>query len=115
MPGLVSQATPSGQPAPGFAQRDVSVAVIDKGLQAASFTAQAVSDSVNFYTAPSGGTIVLPVPTGSRRQIMFALYGAEFTTFSGTISSNGVIYSSLAMVGDQTLTITDADATRGWV
>lgn len=79
----------------------------DGGLQADTFTAEAGKA----YVCPSGGTITLPTPTGSRRKIEFALFGTATSILSGTI--NGT--TSFVALGDQTFTITDSDVTRGWV
>jgi hypothetical protein len=79
----------------------------DGGLQAASFNALTGFS----YVCPVGGTITLPTPTGSRRKIEIAVYGLGSTILSGLI--NGI--ALFTMDGDQTITITDADVTRGWV
>ena len=79
----------------------------DGGAQASSFTAIAG----RAYTFPVGGTVTLPSPTGSRRKIALEVYGAGASQLSGTV--NGV--SGFQIDGDQTLVLTDADVTRGWV
>jgi len=81
----------------------------DGGLQSASFTAVAGYA----YVAPVGGAVLLPAATGSRRKIELGIYGAGTTLLSGVI--NGITTTTFAIDGDQTLTLTDADATRGWV
>lgn len=87
------------------------LALIDGGLAAASFSPNVGTA----YRVPSGGTITLPTPTGSGRKIVLAIGGAGFSTLSGIVSSGGAIRSSLLIPGDQTLTLTDYDGTRGWV
>lgn len=86
------------------------LALTDGGLQLASFTA-AVSTS---YAFPVGGVVTLPTPTGSRRKIVLAPYGAGVSTLSGIV--NGVSSTTAFILdGDQTAILTDSDATRGWV
>ena len=114
MTGAVSQALAVGQPAPGFAQREVApgnLGLTNYGLQSASFTAKANGS----YLVPTGGTVTLPAPKGSGAFIVVSAFGTGITTLSGVISSNGVIFSSFVVTPDQTLIICDADATRGWV
>lgn len=84
-----------------------ALGLTDGGLQNASFSA-AVNTS---YACSVGGTITLPAATGSRNKIAVAIIGAGVTTLSGTV--NGA--SSFVVDGDQTVLITDAETTRGWV
>lgn len=91
--------------------RDITPGIIDKGLQSASFTAGATPGALNFYTVPTGGTITLPTASGSRKQIMIAVYGLGITTLSGLV--NGL--ASYPIIGNQTFIVTDADTVQGWV
>lgn len=114
MPGAVSQGLALGQPAPGFGQRDISpgnLGLTNYGLQSASFTALANGS----YLVPTGGTVILPTPTGSGAFLAFSVFGTGVTTLSGTISSDGTILSSFTVTPDQTLILCDASSTRGWV
>lgn len=87
-----------------------SLGLTDGGLVAASFSAAANTR----YRVPVGGTVTLPTATGSGNIIALSIYGSGTTLLSGTV--NGVTgTSAYAVLGDQTLIITDADATRGWV
>lgn len=82
----------------------------DGGLKTASFSAGGNTR----YRCPVGGTITLPTPTGSGDTIVVAIYGSGTTFLSGIV--NGITSATaFAAVGDQTLIITDSDATRGWV
>lgn len=108
---VASTTNPAGNEVKTFAITVGDGGLSDGGLQSASFAA-AVGTA---YAIPTGGTVTLPAATGSRRKIELAIYGTGTTTLSGTISAGGVILSSLVVDGDQTLTITDADSTRGWV
>lgn len=112
MPGQVSQALAQGQPAPGFAQSQVSgnLGLVNYGLQAATFTALKNGS----YLVPTGGTVTLPTPTGSGAFIALTIFGTGVTTLSGIVSSAGATLSSFIVQGDQTLIIGDADPTRGW-
>ena len=97
----------------GNEKTNISVAdsgFIDGGLQSASFLAVVG----NAYAFPVGGTITLPTPTGSRRKILLSPFGAGVTVLSGIV--NGVnSVTAYILDGDQTETLTDSDATRGWV
>lgn len=84
-----------------------ALGLTDGGAQNASFSA-AVNTA---YACSVGGTITLPAATGSRSKIAVAIIGAGVTTLSGTV--NGT--SSFVVDGDQTILITDAETTRGWV
>lgn len=88
-----------------LARSPLVLPLVDGGLQSASFTAVAGKS----YMAPTGGTIVLPAPTGSKQMIKIALYGVGVTTLSGTTNS------TTALPGDNTYYLTDSDVTRGWV
>lgn len=113
MPGLVSQALAVGQPAPGFPQ-----VVLGGNLGLTNYGRISATAAVlknGSYQVPTGGTITLPVPTGSGAFLVLALYGTGVTTLSGIISSAGAIMSSFIVLGDQTILLCDADATRGWV
>lgn len=111
MARLITQGLPSAIPAAGLPGHEAVLTIDDKGVQSASFTAKAVLGIINFYTVPTGGTITLPTAAGSRKQLMFAIYGNGVTLLSGTV--NGL--ASLYVEGNQTLLITDADTTNGWV
>ncbi len=88
-----------------------SLGLTNGGLVAASF-APAVNTK---YRVPTGGTITLPTPTGAGDFIVLSIGGAGSSTLSGVLSSEGAILASLIVSGDQTLILTDYDATRGWV
>jgi len=91
---------------------DISVGdggLTNGGLQSASFSAAAGAS----YACPVGGTIATPTPTGSLRKIELSIFGAGTSFLSGII--NGQTTTAFPVDGDQTFTITDADATRGWV
>ena len=110
---IVSQALAQGQPAPGFAQIPLSglLGLTNVGLIAATATLRPNTTVM----VPTGGTLTLPAPKGSGAYIVVSTFGTGVTTLSGIISAGGSILSSFVMVGDQTLVICDADATRGWV
>lgn len=114
MVGSVTQALAAGQPAPGFAQRENppgNLGLTNFGLQPATFTAKKNGS----YLVPTGGTVTLPTPTGSGAFIVLSVFGTGITTLSGIISSSGAILASFVVTPDQTLTICDANTTRGWV
>lgn len=113
MPSTVLQALARGQPAPGFGSAEVGsdkLGLAEGGLQGASFTAK----KGFAYRFPTGGTVTLEAPTGSGQYIALTCYGTGISTLSGIISAAGQILSSFVLVGDQTLIICDADATRGY-
>lgn len=114
MAALSSQSLPPGLPAPGFPSRVVgagNLGLTNYGLQAASFEAKKNGS----FLVPTGGTVTLPMPTGSGAFIALSVFGTGVTTLSGVISSGGAILSSFIVTPDQTLIICDADSTRGWV
>ena len=88
-----------------------SLGLTDGGLVTASFSPAVGSK----YRVPTGGTITLPAATGSNGVISLAIFGAGTSTLSGVVSAGGSILASLTVAGDQTIIITDADSTRGWV
>lgn len=106
-----STTNPGGNEVKVYAIAVGELGLTDAGLQSASFAASVG----NAYTAPTGGTVTLAAPTGSRRKIAISLYGTGVTVLSGIISAGGAILSSLTVTGDQTLVLTDADVTRGYV
>lgn len=98
---------PGANEVSSFAVAVGSLGLTDGGLETASFAA-AVNTKYRF---PAGGTVTLPAATGNGDIIALSPYGLGVTTLSGTI--NGT--TSFVLQGDQTLIITDSDATRGWV
>lgn len=87
-----------------------ALGLTDGGLVASTFAPVGGSK----YRVPTGGTVTLPTATGSGSAIGLTFFGAGVSFLSGVISSGGAILSSVAVDGDQTLIITDADSTRGW-
>jgi hypothetical protein len=106
-----SVTNPGGNEVKNFAIAVGALGLTDQGTQSASFAASAG----NSYNVPTGGTITLPAPTGSRGKMAFSIYGTGISTLSGTVSAGGSIFSSFPVSGDQTLILTDSDVTRGWV
>jgi hypothetical protein len=95
----------SSDPSAGYLVQKLSQVAGE--LKTASFVASLGGN----YSFPVGGTVTLPAATGSQRSITLSPFGVGVTTLSGTV--NGL--STFLADGDQTFTIKDVDATRGFV
>ncbi len=80
----------------------------DGGEQLASFTAFAGYS----YTFPTGGTVTLDTPTGSRKWIGLTPYGSGYSTVIGTF--NGASGNSAQMPGYQSGFMRDVSVGAGW-
>lgn len=83
--------------------------LIEGGTQLASFSALAGY----MYDCPTGGTILVPTPTGSKKWIGISIVGSGYTTVSGFV--NGASGSTVTMPGSQSFFMRDVSVSAGWI